>query len=329
MNELRILANIIPGKIDTNFEEQKAVLAQSMELYKNAKFSEEYKTQAKGELATLRKIRKALDDRRKEVKKEWMGPYEEFESKTKELLQLIDEPISLIDAQIKEMEKQRKAARRKEIGEFFGDIASDLLEYVSLGQIYDNRWENASTSTKAWKTDLSGQITRIQNDVEVINANTSEAVPQALEEYKKTHDLAKASMVIAAYERQKEEILKREEERQRAKEEQNRRQELERIRQEERERIAAEERIREEERKKAAEEAAKKQQVSVHNIPEPETSEESGFDAEGFVVDELPFEQPHTQSVFYRVDATPEELEQVEMVFNSIGIFFERRNENE
>ena len=48
MNELRILANIIPGKIDTNFEEQKAVLAQSMELYKNAKFSEEYKTQAKG-----------------------------------------------------------------------------------------------------------------------------------------------------------------------------------------------------------------------------------------------------------------------------------------
>ena len=43
MNELRILANITPGKIDTNFEEQKAVLAQSMELYKNAKFSEEYK----------------------------------------------------------------------------------------------------------------------------------------------------------------------------------------------------------------------------------------------------------------------------------------------
>ena len=172
MNELRILANIIPGKIDTNFEEQKAVLAQSMELYKNAKFSEEYKTQAKGELATLRKIRKALDDRRKEIKKEWMGPYEEFESKTKELLQLIDEPISLIDAQIKEMEEQRKAARRKEIEEFFGDIASDLLEYVSLDQIYDSHWENASTSTKAWKTDLTGQVSRIRNDIEVIKANS-------------------------------------------------------------------------------------------------------------------------------------------------------------
>ena len=216
MNELRILANIMPGKIDTNFEEQKAVLTQSMELYKNAKFSEEYKTQAKGELATLRKIRKALDDRRKEVKKEWMGPYEEFESRAKELLQLIDEPISLIDAQIKEMEEQRKAARRKEIEEFFGDIAADLLEYVSLDQIYDSHWENASTSTKAWKNDLTGQVSRIRNDIEVIKANTSEAVPKALEEYKKTHDLAKASMVIAAYEFQKEEILKREEERRKA-----------------------------------------------------------------------------------------------------------------
>ena len=149
-----------------------------------------------------------------------MGPYEEFESKTKELLQLIDEPISLIDAQIKEMEEQRKAARRKEIEEFFGDIASDLLEYVSLDQIYDSHWENASTSTKAWKTDLTGQVSRIRNDIEVIKANTSEAVPKALEEYKKTHDLSKASMAIAAYERQKEEILKREEERRRAREEQ-------------------------------------------------------------------------------------------------------------
>ena len=321
MNELRILANIIPGKIDTNFEEQKAVLAQSMELYKNAKFSEEYKTQAKGELATLRKIRKALDDRRKEIKKEWMGPYEEFESKTKELLQLIDEPISLIDAQIKEMEEQRKAARRKEIEEFFGDIASDLLEYVSLDQI--------TTSTKAWKTDLTGQVSRIRNDIEVIKANTSEAVPKALEEYKKTHDLSKASMAIAAYERQKEEILKREEERRRAREEQKHRQELERIRQEERERIAAEERIREEERKKAAKTAAEKQPTPVHNIPEQEAPEESGFDTEGFAVDDLPFEQPHTRTVFYRVVATPEELEQVEIAFNSIGIFFERRDENE
>ena len=78
-----------------------------------------------------------------------------------------------------------------------------------------------------------------------------------------------------------------------------------------------------------AEKVAEKQPTPVHNIPEQEAPEESGFDTEGFAVDDLPFEQPHTQTVFYRVVATPEELEQVEIVFNSIGIFFERRDENE
>ena len=42
--------------------------------------------------------------------------------------------------------------------------------------------------------------------------------------------------------------------------------------------------------------------------------------------DDLPFEQPSTITAFYKVIATPEELEQVEMAFNSIGIFFERRD---
>ena len=41
--------------------------------------------------------------------------------------------------------------------------------------------------------------------------------------------------------------------------------------------------------------------------------------------DDLPFPQPQTVTMWYKVIATPEELEQVEMAFNSIGIHFERR----
>ena len=42
--------------------------------------------------------------------------------------------------------------------------------------------------------------------------------------------------------------------------------------------------------------------------------------------DDLPFPQPQTVTAFYKVVATEEELERVEMAFNSIGIWFERRN---
>ena len=41
--------------------------------------------------------------------------------------------------------------------------------------------------------------------------------------------------------------------------------------------------------------------------------------------DDLPFEQPTTVTAYYRVVATPDELEAVEMAFNSIGVYFERR----
>jgi len=42
-------------------------------------------------------------------------------------------------------------------------------------------------------------------------------------------------------------------------------------------------------------------------------------------IDDLPFVTPTTVTAFYKIIATPEELEEVEMAFNSIGIIFERR----
>ena len=98
--------------------------------------------------------------------------------------------------------------------------------------------------------------------------------------------------------------MKREEERRQREEERRRQAEIERARAAEREAIRREEQIRKEEQEKA-------QQV-VEQTP---------------VVadDELPFEQPSTVTAFYRVVATPTELEEVEMAFNSIGIYFERR----
>ena len=40
--------------------------------------------------------------RGRDVKKEWMKPYEDFEAKMKNLTEKIDEPICLIDSQLKD-----------------------------------------------------------------------------------------------------------------------------------------------------------------------------------------------------------------------------------
>ena len=60
---------------------------------------------------------------------------------------------------------------------------------------------------------------------------------------------------------------------------------------------------------------------------QPETIQEEGFQIpEADDEEELPFEQPSTKTVFYKVVATLEELEKVEMAFNSLGIYFSRRD---
>lgn len=315
MEELQVIVNQTPGKIEFNFEEIREALAERMALYRGATFSEKYKAQARGELAALRKMRKAVDDKRKEVKEQCLEPYQRFEEQAKELMGLIDEPIQLIDSQIKEMEKRRRAERRQKIEELYEKIIGDVEEYLPLEKIYNSKWENASTTMKSVEEELTEVVASVRSAVGTLQAMTSDAVPEALRRFKETLDLASSIAYINHYEAQRAEILRKEEQRRREEEERKRLQEEERIRRQERERIAREEAIRREEWEKAQKEIDK------------EAAQEA---AEGFFSeneeDELPFEQASTVTAFYKVVATPEELEQVEMAFNSIGIYFERRD---
>lgn len=311
MNELQIVVQQVPGTIEMNFSEVKDALAEKMSLYKDAKFSEEYKVQAKKEVAALRKIRKAIDDKRKEVKEQCMIPYKEFEEKAKELILLIDEPICLIDKQIKVMEERRIAERKVKIEEIYAEFVGDMSEYLSLERIYNKKWENASTTLTSVKKEIEETISSARTSVFAIKTMVSDAVPEALRRYKNDLNLSAALTYINQYEAQKSEILRKEEEQRKKEEEEKRKREEEHIREQERSRIEEENRIRKEEREEVEKELIKEAA--------------GGFFSED-ADDDLPFEQPNTITAFYKVVATQEELEQVEMAFNSVGILFERRN---
>ena len=98
MDELMLNIKQNPGVIELNFDEIEAALDAKLEEYKGAVFTEESKTIAKKEVAGLRKFKEKFEDARKSVKREWMKPYDEFESRMKRLTAKIDEPINLIDA---------------------------------------------------------------------------------------------------------------------------------------------------------------------------------------------------------------------------------------
>lgn len=309
MNELSLVINQNPGSIDINFDALEEQLDKKLSEYKGAVFTESSKAIAKAEVASLRKLKKDIEDSRKAVKKKWMEPYEQFEKKMKSLSAKVDEPINVINEQVQAFEEKRKQEKRELIRNLYEDTLADYedcRDYISLDKLYDSKWENASVSAKSIKKDMMERMSGIQTAVSSIKTMHSDKEEDALVLYKQTLNLNRALQMISVYEQNKAEALKREEERRKQEEERRIQAEIERAKMAEREAIRREEQIRKEVREKAEE---------FIPVPVPDIND-----------DNLPFEQPTTITAYYRVVATPEELEAVETAFNSIGIYFERRD---
>lgn len=102
------LTTALPKEIGFNFEELKAELAEKLDYYNNLVVTEDTIKEGKAEKAKLNKLREAVESKRKEIKKECMAPYTDFEAKVKELVAMIDAPVAAIDGQLKVFEEQRR-----------------------------------------------------------------------------------------------------------------------------------------------------------------------------------------------------------------------------
>lgn len=142
--EFKIITDlsVLPQVIETNGEELKAWLSEKLTQYNALVVTPETIKAAKDDKAKLTKLRAALEERRKEVKRQCMAPYEDFERKYKELLALIDEPIGKIDTQIKALDEQEQQEKFTKIGQYFQEITKDLGFSLVLDKIIDQKWRN-------------------------------------------------------------------------------------------------------------------------------------------------------------------------------------------
>ena len=75
--------------------------------YDNLLFTDAEMPEAKKTMAELNRLKKQIEDRRKEIKKEIAAPYTEFESQVKPIVQRIDEVRGKIETQVREYEQIR------------------------------------------------------------------------------------------------------------------------------------------------------------------------------------------------------------------------------
>lgn len=224
MLELKIFSpqeNGFVPEIKWNNEELKAAIAEKMKEYKGLVFTEETISEGKKDRANLNKLRGAIDDERKRVKKLCMEPCNRFEKEVKEVLALVDEQINAIDVQIKEVEQIKREEKRKAVQELFESIG--FQKFVTLEMIWDEKWLNASVTLSKVENQMKETMYRIGEEVGTIS-RLPEFSFEAMEVYKKTLDLTQAikkGQELADIQKRKEEALARqkaEEERRKAEE---------------------------------------------------------------------------------------------------------------
>lgn len=231
MNEISVIVKQEPGKVTWNFEDIKKRLEADLKTYRSTIYTDDTIKDAKGDVAELRKLAAAIEERRKEVKEKCLEPYSVIEAQAKELVSLIDKPIQAINDQVKDYEKRRKEKARAEITAYWLQkcvvLPEDIREKAKQS-IYDTRWENATATKKSWREGIDNGIQKIVDEIATIQSFNSEFEEDALEVYKADLSLQRAIQKMNELKAQKERILEMERKRQEREAEQER-QEQERL----------------------------------------------------------------------------------------------------
>ena len=299
MQEINLLVEQKNGTIGGNFEELKTALKAELEVYKNMVFTEEAKPEARKAVANLRKLKKSMNDKKLEVKKNFMVPYTDFEAQVKELDKLIDEPINFISGQIEEFERKRVEERKKLISDIYTEIITEhdtVAEYLPLQRIYDSKWENSTTTRKTIKEGIMKHVEHVEKDLATIRSMESEFEDKGIAKYKTTLELSDALTTMNQYQKQKEDILRRQEE----------------------------------EARRAAEEEKRKAEDEVHKAAEGEQKADTPVQEEPIAQETVKEEKfiepkPVTNTVVYEIVADPFQIVQLEAFMRENDVDFRGR----
>lgn len=248
-------------EIKWNREELEAAVRHKISAYQNVIYTEDNMKQAKADRAELNSLIKAIEERRKMVKKKINEPYEVFESELKDILALIREPVEIIDRQVKAFEDQQKEEKKKSIRTAYDEVIGDLTDVLPFEKVFDIRYLNQTYKLGTAQAEVREKVQKVRTDLETIDGLDSKFKLNAKDIYIKTLDLSKA---LAENKRLSdlEEKLEAEKRRRETEEAERKRreaeEEAERKRREEERRKATEDRARAEEEQRRALEAQKK-----------------------------------------------------------------------
>ena len=160
--------------IEFNYEDLKSGIAEAVKKYENLVITEDGIKQAKSDRANLNKFKSAMDDKRKDIKKQCLKAYEPFEEKIKELILMVDKPCTEIDKQIKAYEDKEKSEKKKLLKEYFENAPKDpeVNRLVTFADFIKKREQilNKSFSINNAYAEIEGWLSKINEHLCILQA---------------------------------------------------------------------------------------------------------------------------------------------------------------
>jgi hypothetical protein len=155
------------GALTTNALDIKAMVEKILPNYDIANYNESNIDSAKKDKALLNASAKALNDKRIEIEKEWMEPFNGFKTIVNETCTLIKSATDKIDVVVKQSEAKEKEAKKIEIGKFWDAQEFNL---VSIYKIFDEKWLNKTAKMKDIQKEILDKINKVKDDIITIEA---------------------------------------------------------------------------------------------------------------------------------------------------------------
>lgn len=207
--ELQIQAQDL-APIQANLAELQGYVAAAVGKYKNIIYTDDQIKLAKNDRAALRHLKEDIETKRKALKAKWNEPYLRFEGELKQITALIDEPVSLIDGQIKDFEARRKEERREKLSSLF-EKANRLGLLVTFERVLEPQWLNASVSDGKASRALLDKMEQVHKDIAQLESVVSSANRTVcIEHYLNSFNLADAILqdtLLKAKQKEQESVL--------------------------------------------------------------------------------------------------------------------------
>jgi len=246
MNELQVKTiEFEPAKVKFNKEDIESHLDESLKKYQGLVFTEDNTSQLRSTLAELRKGKKAIDEYRKQTKKQLNDPVKQFEDDCKALNTKFDDVINPLAKQLDDFETERKAKKQAEIETLINRVIDDyeLDSKFASELVVEDEYLAKSRSMKeiegtlTFKADhLKAKQDKLETDKKLIESevkavNAENGLSFNAEPYIRSLEFQDANSVLEQIKNDAAGLIKKREE-ERIAEEQRKQEEIERIQQE-------------------------------------------------------------------------------------------------